>query len=143
MRIYGPNGATSLATAAPARRAASGTFSVESETEARPATATPALRTVGGIDALLALQGVDDPTERRKRAVRRGRTALDALDELKIGLLAGELDTSSLARLKSVTAELTEGSGDGRLDTVLAEIALRVEVELAKFSMSAGAPDPE
>jgi Class II flagellar assembly regulator len=133
MRIYGPNGATSLANAAPARRAASGTFSVEGEPEARPATATPALRTVGGIDALLALQGVEDPTERRKRAVRRGRTALDALDELKIGLLAGELDTSSLGRLKAVTAELTEGSGDGRLDTVLAEIALRVEVELAKF----------
>jgi len=32
---------------------------------------------------------VEDPLERRKRAVKRGRLALDALDELKIGLLGG------------------------------------------------------
>jgi len=134
MRIYGPNGAALVANASPARRAASGTFSVDGEQEARAASGTPALRTVGGIDALLALQGLEDATERRKRAVRRGRTALDALDDLKIGLLSGALDASSLARLKSVTAELTEGTGDPGLDTVLAEIALRVEVELAKFS---------
>jgi hypothetical protein len=140
MRIYGPNGATSLANAPQARRAGSGTFSVGDEQASRPASGAPALRTVGGIDALLALQGVEDSTERRRRAVRRGRCALDALDALKIGLLAGELDTGSLARLKSVTAELTEGSGDGRLDTVLAEIALRVEVELAKFG-APSAPD--
>lgn len=133
MRIYGPNGAMVVANAPQAKRAGSGTFSVEDEQASRPASGTPTLRTVGGIDALLALQGLEDSTERRKRAVKRGRNALDALDELKIGLLAGKLDTSSLARLKSVTAELTETSGDGRLDTVLAEIALRVEVELAKF----------
>lgn len=139
MRVYGPNGASVVANAPQARRAGSGTFSVDAGETSRPATGTPALRTVGGIDALLALQGLEDPTERRKRAVRRGRGALDALDELKIGLLAGELDTSSLAHLKSVTAELTEATGDGRLDTVLAEIALRVEVELAKFGPPEGA----
>jgi hypothetical protein len=136
MRVYGPNGALATPNAAPARRAGAGTFSVDGGEASRPASATAALRTVGGIDALIALQGLDDATERRRRAVKRGRHALDALDALKIGLLTGELDTGSLARLKSVTAELTEASGDGALDTVLAEIALRVEVELAKF----GAP---
>src|ERR1700729_1308237 len=114
MRIYGPNGAMVVASTPQAKRAGSGTFSVEDEQASHPATGTPTLRTVGGIDALLALQGLEDSTERRKRAVKRGRNALDALDELKIGLLAGQLDTSSLARLKSVTAELTEASGDGR-----------------------------
>jgi Class II flagellar assembly regulator len=138
MRVYGPNGAMAAANAAPTRRAAAGGFSVDGSENARAASAAPTLRTVGGIDALLALQGLDDVTERRRRAVRRGRHALDALDALKIGLLAGEVDTTSLARLKSVTAELTEASGDNALDTVLAEIALRVEVELAKF----GSPAP-
>jgi hypothetical protein len=93
------------------------------------------MRVIGGIDALLALQGVEEPGERRKKAVRRGRTALDALDALKLGLLSGTLDTAALARLKSVTGGLAEPTGDAGLDTVLAEIELRVEVELAKIGM--------
>src|SRR5205085_11184579 len=102
MRVYGPNGANAAAALPQARRVGSGAFSVGDSEASRPATGAPALRTIGGIDALLALQGVEDATERRRRAVRRGRHALDALDALKIGLLAGELDTGSLARLKSV-----------------------------------------
>jgi hypothetical protein len=95
-----------------------------------------ALRTVGGIDALIALQGVEDPVERRRRAVKHGRRALDALDELKLGLLAGTLDQAAMLRLKSVTTDLRDGSGDDNLDRVLAEIGLRVEVELAKAGMA-------
>ena len=91
------------------------------------------LRTIGGIDALIALQGQDDPAERRRRAVKRGRTALDALDELKIEVLGGTLGPSTLLRLKSATADLRDASGDDRLDSVLAEIELRLEVEIAKM----------
>jgi hypothetical protein len=87
---------------------------------------------VGGIDALMALQGIEDPAERRRRAVKGGRTALDVLDELKLGLLGGALDQSTLLRLKSAATDLKGPSGDPGLDGVLAEIDLRVEVELAK-----------
>lgn len=90
------------------------------------------MRTLGGIDALIALQGVEDPTERRRRAVKYGRRALDALDELKLGLLAGTLDQATMLRLKSVAGDLHEPTGDARLDQVMAEIDLRVSVELAK-----------
>ena len=131
MRIYGPNG-TALATSAPVKRGASGAFSVDDQTEAQGTGNAPALRMVGGIDALMALQGVEDPTERRRRSVKSGRTALDLLDELKVGLLGGEMDPSTLLRLKASAAELQETSGDPGLDSVLAEINLRVEVELAK-----------
>ena len=92
------------------------------------------LRTVGGIDALIALQGVEDPTQRRKHAVKRGRVALDALDELKIGLLGGSLAPATLTRLKSAVGLLKDGSGDAGLDSVLGEIELRVEVEIAKMT---------
>ncbi len=95
-----------------------------------------ALRTLGGIDALIALQGIEDPVERRRRAVKHGRRALDALDELKIGLLAGTLDQNTMLRLKSVAADLHDVSGDHGLDQVLAEIDLRVAVELAKAGLS-------
>ena len=134
MRIYGTNGTAALANSAPARRAPAGGFSV-AEGESAPATsASSPLRTVGGIDALIALQGVDDATERRRHAVKRGRVALDALDELKVGLLGGDLTPATLQKLKAVAAHLKNGSGDAALDGVLAEIELRVEVEIAKLA---------
>ena len=89
-------------------------------------------KAAGNIDALLAMQGVEDPTERRKRSVARGRGALDVLDELKIGLLSGNLDASTVNRLRDAAANLKSSSGDPGLDSVLSEIELRVEVELAK-----------
>lgn len=136
MRIYGTNGANALAATPQAKRSASGTFSLETETAARSANPAGGPRLIGGIDALIALQGIEEqPTERRRRAVKRGRSALDALDALKMGLLAGTLDAGALARLKAVAAELSERSGEPELDSVLAEIELRVEVELAKIGM--------
>jgi hypothetical protein len=132
MRIYGSNASAKVANAPAARRTASGGFTVD-EGEA-PKTAAPAaaLRTIGGIDALIALQG--DPVERRRRAVKRGKVALDALEELKLEVLGGLPNSSTLQRLKSATAELGDRSGDERLDQVLAEIELRLEVEIAKLS---------
>ena len=134
MRIVGPNATARAGTSQATRRIGSGTFSV-ADTEA-PKAAAPAasLRTIGGIDALIALQGQDDPAERKQRAVKRGRVALDALDELKVEVLSGTLGPPTLARLKSATADLRDASGDPRLDSVLAEIELRLEVEIAKIS---------
>ena len=61
------------------------------------------------------------------------RSLLDALDELKIEVLGGTLGPSTLQRLKSATAELRDSSGDERLDSVLAEIEVRLAVEIAKL----------
>lgn len=132
MRVQGLNSAAAAATPAAARRAGGGTFRVGDEEAARGTSVAPALRSVGSVDVLLALQGVEDPAERRKRAVRNGRTALDVLDALKLSLLDGSLDPSTLGRLKSAAEGLKTGSGDSGLDAVLGEIELRVEVELAK-----------
>ena len=134
MRIQAPNG-TAMAAAAPAaRRTTSSGFTVNEETAPRSTGPAGGLRTVGGIDALIALQGVEDPLERRKRAVKRGQVALDALDELKIGLLGGAFTAATLTRLQSAAAQLKLGSGNAELDAVLGEIELRVEVEIAKMS---------
>ena len=135
MRITGSNAAALSATPPAARRAGSGgTFSLSGfEATSTPAAPT-ALRSVAGLETLLALQGVEDPTEKKKRAVARGRTALDVLDELKLGMIGGSLDTSTIARLKVAAEGLTEGTGDPGLDGVMAEIDLRVAVELAKVA---------
>jgi class II flagellar assembly regulator FliX len=133
MRIYGPNGTTLGTPAGNARRTSSTGFSLPdaaSTTETRSAAPPKAAAT---IDALLALQGVEeDPAERRKRSVARGRGALDVLDDLKISLLSGNLDASTVNRLRDAAANLKSSSGDPGLDSVLSEIELRVEVELAK-----------
>jgi hypothetical protein len=132
MRVYGPNG-TALATApTTARRSASGSFEVSEEEAPRNTSAAGNLRAVSTVDALIALQGVESSTERKKRAVVRGRKALDVLDSLKLAVLDGSVDQSTLARLKVASEGLTEETGDPGLDTVLGEIDLRMAVELAK-----------
>jgi Class II flagellar assembly regulator len=135
IRIHGTSGIGGPAAPAKARRTASGTFSLETDTPARATTAPTGALNIGGIDTLLALQSVEEPGERRRKAVKRGRGALDALDALKLDLLAGTLDAAALVRLKTAAAGLAEPTGEAGLDTVLAEIALRVEVELAKIGM--------
>ena len=132
MRIYGPNGTTSSGPASNARRTSSTGFSLPDLPSATETRQTAAPRGVGTIDALLALQGVEDPTERRKRAVSRGRTALDVLDDLKLQLLTGNMDNNLVHRLRTAASDLKQSSGDSGLDGVLSEIELRVEVELAK-----------
>jgi hypothetical protein len=134
MRIAGPAANARVANASGPRRSASGGFSIDEGETPKSAAATTSLRTVGGIDALLALQGEEGPGERRKRAVKRGGIALDVLDELKVGVLSGALEPATLTRLKAATAGLRDGSGDPGLDAVLAEIELRVEVEIAKMT---------
>jgi len=123
---------TAAARVAPSARRTSGGFSVSEDSPSASSASTAGLRAITSVDALLALQGVEDPTERRKRAVKQGQNALDVLERLKLGLLDGTLDTSAVGRLKSVAEGLKQTSGDERLDAVLAEIELRVEVELAK-----------
>ena len=135
MRIYGPNGTTLGTPAGKTRRTSSGSFALPEDDvgSASETRASLAPKATANIDALLALQGIEeDPTERRKRSVQRGKGALDVLDDLKLGLLSGNLDASTVNRLRAAAANLKESSGDPGLDAVLSEIELRVEVELAK-----------
>jgi len=136
MRIYGPNGTSLGSPAASTRKTSSSSFSLPepaTTADARPAVAPKAATS---LDALLAMQEVEDPTERRKRSVKRGRGALDVLDELKLGLLSGSFNSATVARLRAAAADLKSSSGDPGLDAVLSEIELRVEVELAKAGQS-------
>ena len=134
MRIFGPNANPAVAGTPAARRGAAGGFTLAEGESSRSPGAAVALRTIGGIDALIALQGLEDPTERRRQALKRGRFALEALDDLKIGLLGGTLSQSTLNKLRSAAGGLKGSSGDAGLDSVLGEIELRVEVEIAKMA---------
>jgi Class II flagellar assembly regulator len=133
MRIYGPNGTIPGTPASNTKRTSSTGFALPDAASAPETRAATAPKAAANIDALLAMQGIEeDPVERRKRSVQRGKGALDVLDDLKIGLLSGNFDPSTLSRLRKAAANLKSTSGDPGLDSVLSEIELRVEVELAK-----------
>jgi hypothetical protein len=133
MRIYGPNGTNLGSPASNIRRTSSTGFALPDAASAPEARATIAPKATANIDALLAMQGIEeDPVERRRRSVQRGKGALDVLDDLKIRLLSGNFDTATVSRLRDAAANLKSTSGDPGLDAVLSEIELRVEVELAK-----------
>jgi hypothetical protein len=133
MRIERTGSAGAVSAGNSVRRSSGDGFSVSEQEASQRPTANAGVRAIGGIDVLIALQGVEEPGERRRRAIARGRSALDVLDELKIGLLAGGIDGGTVPRLKAVVSGLKDDSGDPALDAVLAEIDLRVEVELAKM----------
>jgi hypothetical protein len=133
MRINGANGTILGSPATSVRRTSSTGFALPEEAASTSESrAVVAPKTSANIDALLAMQGIEDPTERRKRSVQRGKGALDVLDDLKIGLLSGSFNAATVSRLREAAANLKSSSGDPGLDAVLSEIELRVEVELAK-----------
>lgn len=134
MRVLASSTNTVVRDTAAARRAGSGGFSLTDGANAAMRSAAGQMQAISGLDVLVALQGLEDKAERRRRAVRGGRLALDALDALKVGLLSGSLERPALDRLKAAAGDLTAATGDRGLDQVLADIDLRVQVEIAKLS---------
>jgi hypothetical protein len=117
-----------------ARRAPDGAGFTLSAPAGADVAATPAVRAAGvvaTIDAVMALQG-NDPDQRRRQR-RRGAETLDALDQIKAGLLEGALTPERLAALKALAGG-REPTGDTGLDAVLKQIDLRAQVELAKLA---------
>ena len=133
MRIDNKLGIVGAAGGAPRRAAADG-FSLPADKAGPAAGSIAGTAGLGGIEALLALQGEEDPIRRRKRAIGRGRDMLDALDGLKASLLGGPIAGTDLTRLRAILTESRQATDDPGLDDVLAHIELRAEVELAKLA---------
>lgn len=88
------------------------------------------------VDALLMVQQDGGATgrEARRRLVRRGQDLIDGLEDLRHGLLLGEIPAARVAALAQTLRTRRESCDDPRLGTILDEIELRVAVELAKLS---------
>lgn len=87
------------------------------------------------MDAILALQGVDpdEARQNRQKAVDRGHNMLDILDELRVGILTGQISGGRLQALQNLIAEQREALDDPRLVEILDDIDLRAAIELAKL----------
>ena len=86
-------------------------------------------------DAIFAAQMVQDEEERqiRQKLVKKGNALLEKLEEIRDGLLAGEISREKLIEISRFVKERDMQSSDPRLQEILQEIELRVEVELAKL----------
>ena len=101
------------------------------ETDSAPAVSRPT--SIGALDALLSLQEADDSTEGAKKARKRASDLLDQLDQVRVGLLTGELPKSTLQHLANTIASHRDHVIDPKLAEILDDIDLRAQVELAKL----------
>ncbi len=88
---------------------------------------------LSGINGLLALQEVDDATDRASRGRRRAEDILRQLDDLRHGLLAGGLPRAKLLELTKAVQSRRGQIDDPHLARILDEVDLRAQVELAKY----------
>jgi hypothetical protein len=132
MRIL-PAVQNGVASAGASRRTTGpGGFSLDATQAPKSASAAGAALGIQSLDALLALQGIEEGGERRRRFAKRGSSALDLLDALKVEILEGRVGLETLRRLEVMLQGLTERSGEAGLDDVLDAIGVRVAVEIAK-----------
>jgi hypothetical protein len=123
-----------------ARGGSGAPFILDEASHATSSARTAPTTSVASLDTLLALQGaqlVEDPVERRKRALRRGRSMLDVLEAMRGDLLVGRLGTDRLVQLMAIIGQARDQSEPG-LDRLLDDIELRARVELAKHGVFPG-----
>ncbi len=87
-------------------------------------------------DAIFAAQTATDEEEKqiRKKLIKRGNALLDKLEVIRDGLLAGYISKDELIELSRMIKEKQFETQDEKLKEIIAEIELRVEVELAKLT---------
>ena len=95
--------------------------------------------TVLAVDGLLAVQEVEADASGRSAGLQLAENLLDALDEVRHGLLLGMIPRDRLGRLLDFARERAP-MADPQLAEILQEIELRAAVELAKFEPAAHGP---
>ena len=136
MKVSGTSGVGAAGAPGKARPAAGEGFQLgASPAAAGTAQAARAAGVAGvmSVDALLALQDIGGPLERKRRAVKRAGRILDVLEDVKVALLSGDVSVNDLERLKQAVHDERLATDDERLEGVLNEIETRAAVELAKL----------
>src|SRR4051794_30455394 len=121
MKVTGASGVGSAQGARPARGAGGEGFRIvapQAPVGAGQASSVSNVSGIVGVEALLALQDVGTPTERKRRAVGRAGRILDVLDEIKVSLLDGDLSGAELDRLRRAVREERAGTDDPKLEAV-------------------------
>jgi hypothetical protein len=139
MKVIGPGGVSQTGGPSKSKSAGGGGFRLPGAggvEGAAPTGGVAATSSIMGVDALLALQDVGGPLERKRRAVSRAGRILDVLDEVKVALLEGALSSHQLERLRRAIRDERALTDDPKLEAVLEEIEVRAAVEMAKLEQA-------
>jgi len=137
MKIEGPSKTSATSKAGKSEKAgeAPGAFGEYMAAGGTKAPSAPASTSaIARVDALLAAQAVEDPTERaaKHRMRARGDGILAELDKLKLALLTGNLTLGHVIDIADVVASHREKIADPKLSAILDDIDLRAQIEIAK-----------
>jgi hypothetical protein len=143
MKVEGPraNETAAIRRGASGPRAGQPAFTLDSGAPASAPTHVRPAAALGSIDTILALQGVPDAMTGRAKAVKRGQSILDMMDEVRDGLLAGQVSEGLLRRLSASLQAKADGFLEPGLQSVMNDIELRAQVELAKLQVARAASD--
>ncbi|GJL84366.1 MAG: flagellar assembly protein FliX [Micavibrio sp.] len=140
MKVQGPgqSQATSKTKKSGKTASSEGNFGDFVSGETPESATTTATQSIAQVDALLAIQGAEDPTERasRGRAYRRSNTILDGLEKIRMAMLSGNLTVGHMVDIADVVAAHREKIMDPQLTDIMDEIDLRAQVELAKMRVT-------
>lgn len=117
---------------------ASGAFAAELRGHMEGSEATNSVSSSVGItdvSAIIATQSIsdDEVKQSRKRGVKRANVLLEKLDEIR-DLLFGRISKERLINIAQFVRDRKEICQDEKLQEIIDEIELRVEVELAKLT---------
>ncbi|WP_084264704.1 flagellar assembly protein FliX [Sneathiella glossodoripedis] len=136
MRVSGPGNVNSTRKAKGGKSASKTgeKFSVPGETnEVATSSNVSSSAPIASIDAIVALQGVEDSVTSNKKAVSRGQDLLERLEEIRHGLLIGAIPVERLKQLQATLSKMDVKAEDPKLAEILGDIELRAAVELAKL----------
>jgi len=88
---------------------------------------------VAQVDSLLHLQEVPDAMSGRSKGLKTAEDMLDALEDIRRGLLLGSIPVPNLKALARMVQNRSDQFSDPMLAEILDEIELRARVELAKL----------
>ncbi len=94
-----------------------------------------ATQSIAQLDILLAAQEVEDPTQRaaKNKVKARAVNILEKLDQIRIKMLGGDLTVGHMIDVADVVASHRDKIDDPALTSIMDEIDLRAQVELAKM----------
>lgn len=122
-----------------AERPPPGGFAAGLAAPAPPAMRSFAPTTIAPLAGMLALQTLAVAGEGRRRAIRRGASLLETLDELQAALLDDGASAERIAaRLAFQLSKREPEQSDLELAAILDAIELRAHIEMAKIERDAG-----
>ena len=97
--------------------------------------AVAASNRISSVDAVVALQEITGDNTDERGAKNRANLILDKLEDIRMGLLMGQIPKSNLDELSRILIVARENSIDANLLEIIEDIELRAKIELAKLEI--------